>query len=108
MRTTGFRSRRHGLIASCLLHARPEVKMKKLRLLIADDHGMIRRGVRAAIEARREWEICGEAENGRQAVELAKQLRPDVVVLDLTMPELNGLDAARKIRAALPETQVLI
>ena len=82
--------------------------MKKLRLLIADDHGMIRRGVRAAIEARREWEICGEAENGRQAVELAKQLRPDVVVLDLTMPELNGLDAARKIRAALPNTQVLI
>jgi DNA-binding NarL/FixJ family response regulator len=82
--------------------------MKKLRLLIADDHGMIRRGIRAAIEARREWEICGEAENGRQAVELAKQLRPDVVVLDLTMPELNGLDAARKIRAALPNTQVLI
>jgi DNA-binding NarL/FixJ family response regulator len=82
--------------------------MKKLRLLIADDHGMVRRGLRAAIEARREWEVCGEAENGRQAVELAKQLRPDLVVLDLTMPELNGLDAARKIRAALPATQVLI
>jgi DNA-binding NarL/FixJ family response regulator len=85
-----------------------EVAMKKLRLLIADDHGMVRRGLRAAIEARREWEVCGEAENGRQAVELAKQLRPDLVVLDLTMPELNGLDAARKIRAALPATQVLI
>jgi DNA-binding NarL/FixJ family response regulator len=82
--------------------------MKKLRLLIADDHGMVRRGLRAVIEARREWEVCGEAENGRQAVELAKQLRPDVVVLDLTMPELNGLDAARRIRAALPGTQVLI
>lgn len=82
--------------------------MKKLRLLIADDHGMVRRGLRAAIEARTDWEICGEAENGRQAVELAKQLRPDLVVLDLTMPELNGLDAARKIRAALPEVHVLI
>jgi DNA-binding NarL/FixJ family response regulator len=82
--------------------------MKKLRLLIADDHGMVRRGLRAAIEARREWEVCGEAENGRQAVELAKQLRPDLVVLDLTMPELNGLDAARKIRAAVPDAQVLI
>jgi DNA-binding NarL/FixJ family response regulator len=82
--------------------------MKKLRLLIADDHGMVRRGLRAAIEARPDWEICGEAENGRQAVELAKQLRPDLVVLDLTMPELNGLDAARKIRTALPEAHVLI
>lgn len=82
--------------------------MKKLRLLIADDHGMVRRGLRAAIEARPDWEICGEAENGRQAVELARQLRPDLVVLDLTMPELNGLDAARKIRAALPGAHVLI
>jgi DNA-binding NarL/FixJ family response regulator len=82
--------------------------MKKLRLLIADDHGMVRRGLRAAIEARPDWEICGEAENGRQAVELAKQLRPDLVVLDLTMPELNGLDAARKIRDALPGAPVLI
>jgi len=82
--------------------------MKKLRLLIADDHGMVRRGLRAAIEARPDWEICGEAENGRQAVELAKQLRPDLVVLDLTMPELNGLDATRKIRDALPDVHVLI
>jgi len=82
--------------------------MKKLRLLIADDHGMVRRGLRATIETRREWEVCGEAENGLQAVEMARQLRPDIVVLDLTMPELNGLDAARKIRAALPDAQVLI
>jgi DNA-binding NarL/FixJ family response regulator len=86
----------------------PEAAMKKLRLLIADDHGMVRRGLRAAIEAHPGWEICGEAENGRQAVELAGQLRPDLVVLDLAMPELNGLDAARKIRATLPNAQVLI
>ena len=82
--------------------------MKKLRILIADDHGMIRQGLRAVIEAHRGWELCGEAGNGRQAVELARQLRPDLVVLDLTMPELNGLDATRKILAALPRAQVLI
>lgn len=82
--------------------------MKKLRILVADDHGMIRQGLRAVIENRRGWEFCGEAENGRQAVELAMQQRPDVVVLDLTMPELNGLDTTRKIRASLPGTQVLI
>ncbi len=82
--------------------------MKTIRILIADDHGMIRQGLRAAIAARREWEVCGEAENGRVAVELAKELRPDIVILDLTMPELNGLDATRKILAALPRTQVLI
>lgn len=82
--------------------------MKKLRILIADDHGMIRQGLRAVIAARREWELCGEAEDGRVAVELAKELRPDIVILDLTMPELNGLDTTRKILAALPRTQVLI
>ena len=82
--------------------------MKKTRILIADDHGMIRQGLRAVIAARSEWELCGEAENGRVAVDLAKELRPDIVVLDLTMPELNGLDATRKILAALPRAQVLI
>ena len=82
--------------------------MKKLRILIADDHGMIRQGLRAVLAARREWELCGEAENGRVAVEMAKELRPDIVVLDLTMPELNGLDATRKILATRPKTQVLI
>ncbi len=82
--------------------------MKKLRILIADDHGMIRQGLRAVIEARKGWELCAEATNGRQAVELARQLRPDLVVLDLTMPETNGLDATRKIRETLPRTQVLI
>lgn len=82
--------------------------MKKLRLLIADDHGMIRQGLKSLIETRKDWELCAEAENGRKAVELARQCQPDVAVLDITMPELNGLDATRQIRAALPATHVLI
>lgn len=82
--------------------------MKAIRILIADDHSLIREGLRAVIQAHRGWELCGEAGNGRQAVELAKELRPDVVVLDLTMPELNGLEATRQLRATLPRTQILI
>ncbi|MBL9171357.1 MAG: response regulator transcription factor [Verrucomicrobiales bacterium] len=82
--------------------------MKPIRILIADDHCLIRQGLRAVIEAHRGWELCGEAGNGRQAIELANELRPDVVVLDLTMPELNGLEATRQIRAHLPRTQILI
>ncbi len=82
--------------------------MKKLRILIADDHGMIRQGLRSVVAEKPGWEICGEAANGRQAVALAREVRPDLVVLDLTMPEMNGLDATRRIREALPKTQVLI
>jgi DNA-binding NarL/FixJ family response regulator len=82
--------------------------MKKLRILIADDHSMIRRGLKALIESKPEWELCGAADNGRMAVDLALKTRPDIAVLDITMPELNGLDATRQIRAALPSTQVLI
>lgn len=79
----------------------------KLRIVIADDHEMMRRGVRDLLEAKG-WEVCGEAGNGRQAVELALKHRPEIAVLDLTMPECNGLEATRQIRKALPETEVLI
>ena len=82
--------------------------MKKLRILVADDHGLILEGLRAVIESRPEWELCGLAENGRRAVELAQERRPDIVVLDVTMPELNGLDAARKILEILPRAKILI
>jgi DNA-binding NarL/FixJ family response regulator len=82
--------------------------MKTLRILIADDHGFIRQGVRAVIESRRSWELCGEADNGRAAVELARKFKPEIAVLDITMPELNGLDATRQIRIASPKTKVLI
>ncbi|MEO6738766.1 MAG: response regulator transcription factor [Chthoniobacteraceae bacterium] len=82
--------------------------MKKLRILLADDHEVVRKGVRMLIENEPGWEVCGEAVDGRKAVALAEKLTPDVVVLDMGMPELNGLEAARQIKRALPGTEVLI
>lgn len=79
-----------------------------LNVLLADDHAMIRRGLRAALEVVKGWRVCGEASTGREALDLALKLRPDVVILDLTMPELNGLEVTRQIRKALPNTEVLI
>ena len=77
-------------------------------ILVADDHEIVRRGVRSLIESHGEYRVCGEAANGRQAVELAKQLAPDLAILDIGMPELNGLEAARQIRQVAPRTEVLI
>jgi len=82
--------------------------MKPARILIADDHELVRRGIAAQIAHCPGWEVIAEATNGRDAVELAQSFKPDVIVLDLTMPELNGLAAARKIVAALPQARVLI
>lgn len=82
--------------------------MKPLRIIIADDHGLVRQGVKAVIESQRSWELCGEADNGRTAVELVRKLKPDLAVLDITMPELNGLDATRQIKLDSPKTKVLI
>ena len=82
--------------------------MKTLRILIADDHEMVRQGLRRVIEEQKGWSVCGEANTGRQAVAKAKQLRPEIVITDFSMPELNGLEATRQIRAALPRTEVLI
>jgi len=82
--------------------------VKPLRILIADDHELVRKGLRAVLDGQGGWSICGEAVNGRQAVELARQLKPDVLVMDVTMPELNGLEATRQIRKELPKTEVLI
>ena len=82
--------------------------MKTLRILVADDHEVVRQGMRALLEVRPEWEVCAEAANGREAVERAKQTKPDVVVMDISMPELNGLEATRQILNALPRTEVLI
>ncbi len=82
--------------------------MKNLRILLADDHEMVRTGLRALIESHLGWSVCGEATNGRKAVAMARELRPDVVVMDFSMPELNGMEATRQIRAILPRTEVLI
>ena len=82
--------------------------MSALRILIADDHEVVRAGVRSLLESEPHCEICGEAVTGRQAVALAQQLNPDVAILDITMPELNGLEATRQIRKVAPTVQVLI
>lgn len=82
--------------------------MGATRILLADDHEFVRKGLRTVIQDRDDWEICGEAENGREAVAMADELVPDIVVLDISMPELNGLDAARQILNNHPEIEVLI
>ena len=82
--------------------------MSPLRILIADDHEVVRDGMRALIEHEPGWEVCGVARNGQEAVDSAKKLKPDVVVLDMTMPELDGLAALRQIKQALPNTEVVM
>ena len=82
--------------------------MSALRILLADDHEMVRRGLRSVLEGHEGWEVCGEVGDGRAAVEQAKALQPDIVILDITMPELNGLDAARQIREVAPKAAILI
>jgi DNA-binding NarL/FixJ family response regulator len=79
-----------------------------IRILLADDHEFVRRGVRSLLETQPDFQICGEAVDGRQAVAMAEQLRPDVIVLDISMPEMNGLDAARSIRKTAPDSEILI
>lgn len=88
---------------------RSVIRIKKtLRILLADDHEIVRQGVRMLIEKEAGWEVCGEAVDGRKAVGMARKLTPDIVILDMGMPELNGLEAARQIKRALPKTEVLI
>jgi DNA-binding NarL/FixJ family response regulator len=79
-----------------------------IRILLADDFEVVRQGLRRILESREDWEICGEASDGRAAVELAIKLKPDVVVMDLCMRELNGLEATRRIRQSLTFTEALI
>jgi DNA-binding NarL/FixJ family response regulator len=80
----------------------------RTRILIADDHEIFRKGLRSLLESCAEWEICGEASNGLEAIEAARNLVPDIVIMDIGMPRLNGLDATRQIRKELPKTRVLI
>ena len=78
-----------------------------LRILLADDHEIVRRGLRAVLEAEPDWEVMDEATNGLEAVEKAEQCKPDVVLMDISMPELNGLEAAFRIRRKMPGVEVL-
>jgi len=82
--------------------------MEKIRVLLADDHTVVRQGLRALLAAEGDMEIVGEAENGRQAVQLVKKLLPDVAVMDIAMPVLNGLEATRQITRSVPSTKVLV
>src|SRR6266478_3920952 len=82
--------------------------MNVFRILIADDHEIVRRGIRALLENHPGWEVCGEAIDGRVAVEKTRDLRPDLVLIDVRMPNLNGLDATRQILNTAPNTRVLV
>jgi len=82
--------------------------MTALRILVADDHEIVRRGLCAILESHSGWEVCGEAADGREAVEKTRQLNPDVVILDIGMPSLNGLEATRQILRGNPLQRVLI
>ena len=82
--------------------------MQKITVLLADDHTVVRQGLRALLVAEGDIEIVGEADNGRQAVQLAKKLLPDVIVMDIAMPVLNGLEATRQITRTIPQAKVLV
>lgn len=81
---------------------------RRLRILIADDHDLMRRGVRSLLESHPGWKVCAEARNGQEAVAEAEELRPDIAILDITMPELNGVEAAKRIRRTCPNTEILL
>ena len=79
----------------------------KIRILLADDHTVVRQGFKMILQSQPDMEIAGEAGNGREAVELAESLQPDVVVMDVAMPELNGIEATRRLAASAPRVRVL-
>jgi DNA-binding NarL/FixJ family response regulator len=81
---------------------------RRIRVLLADDHPIVRRMVRTTLQEHSRFEVCGEAEDGAQAVEQAKQIKPDVVVLNVTMPRLNGFQAAREIKKHVPQSAIVI
>lgn len=82
--------------------------VKNLKILVADDHDLMRRGLKVLLDARQGWSVCAEASTGREAVTMAESLRPDIAILDISMPELNGVEAARRILKLSPNTEVLI
>ncbi|MCP4357285.1 MAG: response regulator transcription factor [Chloroflexi bacterium] len=81
--------------------------MSKIKLILADDHAVVRSGLRMLLEAQTDMEIIGEAENGREAVTLAQSLQPDIILMDILMPDMNGIEATRLVKEAAPDTAVL-
>jgi len=81
--------------------------MSGLRILVVDDHAVIREGIRSVLSKRADWEVCGEAVDGQDAIAKAQRLRPDVIVLDIRMPKLGGFEAAQTIAKQLPTTLIL-
>jgi DNA-binding NarL/FixJ family response regulator len=79
-----------------------------VNILILDDHGVVRRGLRAMLETRADWTVVGEAADGRTGIDMARDLQPDVVIIDIAMPKMNGLDATRHLRQVSPKSAVLI
>jgi DNA-binding NarL/FixJ family response regulator len=80
----------------------------KVRILVVDDHSIVRQGVCGLLETQPGWEICGEASSGREAIAKATRMRPEVVIMDITLPDLNGLAATQQIRAAIPEAKIVV
>ena len=78
------------------------------RVLIVDDHAFIRRGVQTILHPFPEWEFCGEAENGKEAIRMADELKPEVIIMDISMPELNGIEATRAIRKKQPGVKIVL
>ena len=82
--------------------------MRKLRILIADDHALVRRGAREVLNSQHGWRVVGEAASGREAVEKAIELNPDIFIVDITMPDLDGIEVTRRVREAAPEIKILV
>src|SRR5580658_4243308 len=95
-------------VRNALLPPPKEALMKRITVLLAEDHTIVREGFRKILELDTDLEMVGEAQDGRQAVLLAKKLHPDVVLMDIAMPHLNGLEATRQLLKALPSTRILI
>jgi DNA-binding NarL/FixJ family response regulator len=89
-------------------HTATKAKHQRLRILIADDHPAIRKTVRSILQDHPGFEVCGEADDSAKAIEEARKLKPDVIVLDVSMPVLTGFEAAREIKASLPEIAIVI
>jgi len=96
---------KHMSMATTTVYGSPH---PRVRVLVADDHEVMRMGIRNLLQFRSGWSVCAEASNGQEAVEKALQFHPDVVIMDITMPVMNGLDAARQIVTALPQIPIIL